>query len=98
MLGEASGQVLVEHSIGLFGDGWVDSVRSSSGAGVDRRDGTLNRIREQESKAVLDVEKSSGNSQRTLSKRVTIDEDRPGSWRSNVMSRKCTGGRTRLVR
>ena len=31
MLDEASGQVLIEHSVGLFGDDWVDSVRSRSG-------------------------------------------------------------------
>ena len=43
MLDEAGGQVLVECSIGLFGEDGINAVRVESGEGAVRWDGDLER-------------------------------------------------------
>lgn len=58
-----------------LGNYWVGWVRSRSGGDAVRRSGIFNRIREQQSKSVLEVDNSSGNSQRTLPKTVVTDGD-----------------------
>ena len=55
-------------------------------------------MREQEPKSVLDVEKTSGNSQRTLPKALMTAGDKPEPWRSNLMSRRCKESRSQVRR
>lgn len=58
----------------------------------------LNGMKEDEPKTVLDVEKTSGKSQRTLPRAVISDGDQPEPWMSNVVSRKWGGGRSQTRR
>ena len=51
----------------------------------------MNGISEHEPKSVLDVEKTSANSQRTCPRSSMTDGNRPEPWRSDVMSCKCRG-------
>ena len=58
----------------------------------------LNGINEHEPKSVLEVEKTSGNSQRTSPRLSITDGDRPEPWRSKMMSRRCGGRRSQRLR
>ena len=54
----------------------------------------LKGIRKHESGSILDMEKTSGNSLITSLKSSITNEDQPAPWRSNVMSRRCSGRRS----
>ena len=63
-----------------------------------RRNGNLERDEGAETKSVLDVEKTSGNSQRMSPKALMTAGDQPEPWRSNLMSRRCNGSRSQVWR
>ena len=94
MLDEASGQVLVKYGVGLSGKDGVDAVWTGSDGCIIRWNGVLNGIREQEPKAVFDVEKTSINSCRTSPKALMTAGDQPEPWSPNLMSRRCKGTRS----
>ena len=95
-LDEASGQVSVEYGVGLLARmGLMRYGREMTGA-LSGGTEILNGMREQEPKSVLDVEKTSGNSQRTPPKALMTAGDQPEPWRLNLMSRRCKGSRSQL--
>ena len=98
VLDETGNHVLVEYGIDLSGNDWVGAVGWEVTGAVSGGMEILNGRREQQPKSVLDVEKTSGNSQRTLPRAVLTDGDQPVPWRSNVMSRKWGGSRPQSCR
>ena len=99
MLDQPGGQVLVEDGVGLVGArmGLILYGREVTGS-LCGGTVTLNDINMHEPKSVLEVEKTSGNSQRP-SPRVSItDGDHPEQWRSKTTSRRRGGRRSQRLR
>ena len=99
MLDQTCSEVLIEGGVHLFGQniGLMRCGRKVTGSlpsGTEISKG----VREQEPKSVLELEKPSGNLQRTSPSSSMAAGVHYGLCKSNVMSRKCLGRRCQTRR
>lgn len=82
------------NGVDLFGEDGADEVRLGSDGCTVRLDGSLEWHMRAE--VIFDVEKTTGNSQRTSLEAAMAGRDQLEPWRSNVMFCRCRGSRSRM--